>query len=148
MLRPSPPRNKDTIRVPDCKSKTNHLLSNISVVRMVKEQEIKAMNVKLKAACFLLFISSPRQKNNSLRGCLCRQRTKIPLRLKINSDSDNRNLRITWIVVIMCKFHCLRVCNQMCLCTASPLFLNIIFKITGWPTEDRVSLCPTRCTFT
>ncbi len=114
--------------------------------------------------CFLLFISSfcqnkkQKQTNNNNKKTtqhhgggwlLCRQRTKIPLRLEINTYSDNRNLRQAWIVIIiMCKFHCLHICSYVFADSFSTisqhvLALNRDISLAWRSTEKKVSNCLT-----
>lgn len=93
-------------------------------------------NERQDKSCLFSFVYIPSStKNNSLRGCLCRQRTKIPLRLKINSDLENRNLRTAWMQVSLPP--CMQ--SNVSVYGFSTISQHYI-QDNGGPTEDSVSL--------
>lgn len=123
-------RKKDTMWDP----KQINLSEILVFFHSVKEPEIKPTTWEIKTL----------NKNKTARGgwLLCTQRATISLRLKINTVSDNRNLRQA-LINIMYKFHYLHIQSNAfhsCSTISQHPPPNIKFKITGPQWKDSVAV--------
>lgn len=111
------------------RSKTNQLIWIIGVFPLNQQHERKKH----------LFSATTKKTKTAWGGwLLCTQRATISLRLKINTVSDNRNLRQA-LINIMYKFHCLHIQSNVfhsCSTISQHPLPNIKFKITGPQWKD------------